>query len=123
MSLAVQLDHLTLRRPWAGNGGSNLLSGLELDRQPEILRARRLASAPERKDEFAKRKGQPSGESHAHAPDRTAPILAGPRANVAETDQGRGLLGAIDGLSPKWIEGEDDVLWRKNLLRQFGYKL
>ena len=42
---------------------------------------------------------------------------------VAETDQGRGLLGAIDGLSPKGIEGGDDVAWRKNLLRQFGYKL
>jgi adenosine/AMP kinase len=42
---------------------------------------------------------------------------------VAETDQGRGLLGVIDGLSPKGIEDEDDVAWRKNLLRQFGYKL
>ena len=42
---------------------------------------------------------------------------------VAETDQGRGLLGIIDGLSPKGIEDEDDVAWRKNLLRQFGYKL
>src|SRR5271165_549085 len=42
---------------------------------------------------------------------------------VAETDQGRGLLGVIDGLSPKGIEGEDDVAWRKNLLRQSGYKL
>ena len=42
---------------------------------------------------------------------------------VAETDQGRGLLGVIDGLSPKGTEGEDDVAWRKNLLRQFGYKL
>ena len=42
---------------------------------------------------------------------------------VAETDQGRGLLGVIDGLSPKGVEREDDVAWRKNLLRQFGYKL
>jgi adenosine/AMP kinase len=42
---------------------------------------------------------------------------------VAETDQGRGLLGVIDGLPPKGIEDEDDVAWRKNLLRQFGYKL
>jgi uncharacterized protein len=42
---------------------------------------------------------------------------------VAETDQGRGLLGVIDGLTPKGIEGEDDIAWRKNLLRQFGYKL
>ena len=42
---------------------------------------------------------------------------------VAETDQGRALLGVVDGLSPKGIEGEDDVAWRKNLLRQIGYKL
>jgi adenosine/AMP kinase len=42
---------------------------------------------------------------------------------VAETDQGRGVLGVIDGFSPKGIEGEEDVAWRKNLLRQFGYKL
>ena len=34
-------------------------------------------------------------------------------AMVAETDQGRGLLGVIDGFSPKGIEGEDDVAWRK----------
>jgi uncharacterized protein len=42
---------------------------------------------------------------------------------VAETDQGRGILGVIDGFPPKGVEGEDDVAWRKNLLRQFGYKL
>ena len=44
-------------------------------------------------------------------------------AIVAETDQGRGLLGVIDGFSPKGIEGADDVAWRKKLLRQIGYKL
>ena len=44
-------------------------------------------------------------------------------AVVAETEQGRGLLGVIDGFPPKGIEGEDDVAWRKNLLRPFGYKL
>ena len=42
---------------------------------------------------------------------------------VAETDQGRGVLGVVDGFSPKGIEGEEDVAWRKNLLRQIGYKL
>jgi uncharacterized protein len=42
---------------------------------------------------------------------------------VAETNQGRGVLGVIDGFSPKGVEGEDDIVWRKNLLRQFGYKL
>ncbi|MGA7426069.1 MAG: adenosine-specific kinase, partial [Rhodoplanes sp.] len=42
---------------------------------------------------------------------------------VAETNQGRGVLGVIDGFPPKGIEDDDDVAWRKNLLRQFGYKL
>ena len=39
---------------------------------------------------------------------------------VAETNQGKGVLGVIDGFPPKGIEGEPDVAWRKNLLRQFG---
>ena len=42
---------------------------------------------------------------------------------VAQTEQGRGLIGVIDGFPPKGIEGEDDVAWRKDLLRQIGYKL
>jgi adenosine/AMP kinase len=42
---------------------------------------------------------------------------------VAETDQGRGVLGVVDGFPPKGIESEEDVAWRKNLLRQLGYKL
>ena len=42
---------------------------------------------------------------------------------VAETDQGRGVLGVVDGFPPKGSEGDADVAWRKNLLRQFGNKL
>jgi adenosine/AMP kinase len=42
---------------------------------------------------------------------------------VVETTQGRGILGVVDGLSPKGVEGDDDILWRKNLLKQIGYKL
>ncbi|MBW2057035.1 MAG: adenosine-specific kinase [Deltaproteobacteria bacterium] len=42
---------------------------------------------------------------------------------VAETEQGRGVLGVIDGLSLKGVEKEGDVAWRKNLLREFKYKL
>jgi adenosine/AMP kinase len=42
---------------------------------------------------------------------------------VAKTDQGRGLLGVVDGFSPKGVEGADDVAWRKNFLWQIGYKL
>ena len=41
---------------------------------------------------------------------------------VAETEQGRGVLGVIDGLSPKGVEGESDVAWRHDLLRKIGYK-
>lgn len=44
-------------------------------------------------------------------------------AIVAETELGRGVLGVIDGFSPKGIEGEEDVAWRKGFLRQIGYKL
>ena len=42
---------------------------------------------------------------------------------IAQTDQGRGILGVVDGASPKGVETEADVAWRKNLLRQIGYKL
>ena len=42
---------------------------------------------------------------------------------VAETAQGRGVLGVIDGFPPKGVEGPADVQWRKDLLRKIGYKL
>lgn len=42
---------------------------------------------------------------------------------VAETEQGRGILGVVDGFSPKGVEGEEDVAWRKGFLRMIGYKL
>ena len=42
---------------------------------------------------------------------------------VAETDQGRGIMGVIDGSSPKGVEAETDKSARKNLLRHFGYKV
>jgi len=42
---------------------------------------------------------------------------------IAQTDQGRGVLGVIDGASPKGIEEKEGVQWRKKLLRDFGYKL
>jgi hypothetical protein len=41
---------------------------------------------------------------------------------IARTDQGRGILGVIDGASPKGIEQPEDVLWRKDFLRKIGYK-
>ena len=42
---------------------------------------------------------------------------------VAETDQGRGVLGVVDGFSPLGVENEEDVQWRKDLLRAIGYKM
>ncbi|MEN4011770.1 MAG: adenosine-specific kinase [Chloroflexota bacterium] len=41
---------------------------------------------------------------------------------VAQTDQGRGILGVVDGFSPKGVESGEDIAWRKNFLRQIGYK-
>jgi adenosine/AMP kinase len=42
---------------------------------------------------------------------------------VATTELGRGVLGVIDGASPRGVETEGDVADRKALLRRFGYKL
>jgi len=41
---------------------------------------------------------------------------------VAESEQGRGVLGVIDGFSPKGIESEDHIAARRDFLRQIGYK-
>jgi uncharacterized protein len=41
---------------------------------------------------------------------------------IAETDQGRGIVGVVDGFAPLGVETEDDVRWRKDLLRAIGYK-
>ncbi|HTS74950.1 MAG TPA: adenosine-specific kinase [Bryobacteraceae bacterium] len=43
-------------------------------------------------------------------------------AIVAESEQGRGVLGVIDGSSPKGVEAQADVEWRQGLLRKIGYK-
>ena len=42
---------------------------------------------------------------------------------IAETEQGRGILGVIDGAKSKGIEGEEEIAWRKDFLRKIGYKL
>lgn len=42
---------------------------------------------------------------------------------IAQTSQGRGILGVIDGFAAKGIETADDIHHRKELLRRFGYKL
>jgi hypothetical protein len=42
---------------------------------------------------------------------------------VAETEQGRGILGVIDGMKSKGIETDADIKYRKEFLRKIGYKL
>lgn len=42
---------------------------------------------------------------------------------MAETDQGRGILGVIDGGKSKGVEDAEGIAWRKELLRKIGYKL
>jgi adenosine/AMP kinase len=42
---------------------------------------------------------------------------------LAETEQGRGVLGVVDGIKTKGVESEKDIADRKELLRKFGYKL
>jgi adenosine/AMP kinase len=42
---------------------------------------------------------------------------------VAETGQGRGILGVVDGSAPKGVEDEEDIAWRKSFLRKIGYKI
>ncbi|MEN3039374.1 MAG: adenosine-specific kinase [Candidatus Kryptonium sp.] len=41
---------------------------------------------------------------------------------IAETEQGRGILGVIDGIKTKGIETEEDIQKRKEFLRKIGYK-
>jgi adenosine/AMP kinase len=41
---------------------------------------------------------------------------------IAETEQGRGILGVIDGVKTKGVEGEEDIKKRREFLRKIGYK-
>src|SRR5271169_7219865 len=40
---------------------------------------------------------------------------------LAETEQGRGISGVVDGFSPKGVEDESEITWRKEFLRKIGY--
>lgn len=42
---------------------------------------------------------------------------------IAESSQGRGVLGVIDGEKPKGVEDDEGKAWRHDILRKFGYKL
>jgi len=41
---------------------------------------------------------------------------------VVESEQGRGIMGVIDGFAPKGVEDDEGIKWRKELLRKIGYK-
>jgi uncharacterized protein len=41
---------------------------------------------------------------------------------VADSGNGRAILGVVDGESPHDIEGEEDIQWRRDFLRKIGYK-
>lgn len=42
---------------------------------------------------------------------------------IAQTEQGRGILGVVDGFASKGLETEQDVQTRRDFLRKIGYKL
>jgi adenosine/AMP kinase len=42
---------------------------------------------------------------------------------IAETDQGRGILGVVDGERSKGVEADEDIRKRKDFLRKIGYKM
>lgn len=42
---------------------------------------------------------------------------------VAKSEQGRGIMGVIDGSPPKGEEAQPDIDWRHSFLRKIGYKL
>jgi hypothetical protein len=42
---------------------------------------------------------------------------------VADTGEGRGILGIVEGLKPRGVEEEKDIAWRKDFLRRIGYKV
>jgi adenosine/AMP kinase len=41
---------------------------------------------------------------------------------LAQTEMGRGILGVVDGFSPKGVEDDAGRVWRHDILRKFGYK-
>ncbi len=41
---------------------------------------------------------------------------------IAETEQGRGIMGVVDGAKPRGVEDDVGIKWRKDFLRKIGYK-
>jgi len=42
---------------------------------------------------------------------------------IVKSQQGRGILGVVDGFSPRGVENEEGIKWRRDFLRKIGYKL
>jgi adenosine/AMP kinase len=42
---------------------------------------------------------------------------------IAETEQGRGIIGVVDGLKTRGVESAEDIKERRDFLRKIGYKL
>lgn len=54
---------------------------------------------------------------------RVFAATANPLSVVVEQGEQRGILGVLDGHKPLGVEAEEDVAWRKELLRKLGYKV
>ena len=50
-------------------------------------------------------------------------LVGSPAMRMTKSQAGRGILGVIDGATPREVEEASDIIWRKNLLRKIGYKL
>ena len=50
-------------------------------------------------------------------------VVGGVEEKRGTVEQGRGILGVVDGFSPKGIEDEEGITWRKDFLRMIGYKI
>jgi uncharacterized protein len=71
---------------------------------------------------WPRRTPQPSGPVNPSS-SSSAPPHNPTEVVLAETETGRGILGVVDGFSPKGVEDEGEIRWRKDFLRKIGYKL
>jgi hypothetical protein len=106
--------------PWPQNKTASRIQNTAAPLQPAVVRdSKRL-----KEEAFGKLF---SGELRALMESEVCRIFcatANPTEVVlAETEQGRGILDVVDGFSPKGVEGEGEIKWRKDFLRKISYKL
>jgi len=75
-----------------------------------------LGSGPGLDSLFAASRVGPTGSIFCATANPTEVVLA-------ETEQGRGILGVVDGFAPKGVEDGGEIKWRRDFLRKIGYKL